>query len=80
MRRLNFAIALMIFLLGSAIQTSGRPVASNPQDPQSPERAESARLTAQVHELYKQGKTTTRFRWRSECWRSNKLRHRINQA
>jgi tetratricopeptide (TPR) repeat protein len=56
MRRLNFAIALTIFLLGSAIQTSGRPVASSPQDPQSAERAESARLTAQVHELYKQGK------------------------
>jgi TonB family protein len=56
MRRLNFAIALTIFLLGSAIQTSSRPVASNPQDPQAPERGESARLTAQVHELYKQGK------------------------
>jgi TonB family protein len=55
MRRLNVAIALTIFLLGSAIQKSSRSNASilQAQDAQS---AESSRLTAQVLELYKQGK------------------------
>ena len=55
MRRLNVAIALTIFLGGSAIHTGSPSSASNVQS-QDAQAAESARLTAQVLELYKQGK------------------------